>query len=86
MTILDIFSWLPAKEISLEEIEKIVMALYEVRTSKDGYALELDLPKDADENVIGVTEDLVSEDKKVCYLMRDRKVIAAIGYRDDKNR
>ena len=81
MNVLDIFSWLPAKEISLEEIERIVLELYKTQERRDGYALEMELPEDANEYVISVTEDLISEDKKVCYLLRDGSIIAAIGYR-----
>lgn len=51
MTVLDIFSWLPAKEISLEDIEKIVPALYAKKATIDGYTLETDMSEAANENV-----------------------------------
>lgn len=32
-------------------------------------------------NVIKASEDLISEGRKVCYLLKDCSVIAAIGYK-----
>lgn len=81
MTVLDIFSWLPAKEISLEDIEKTVLELYGTHTDRDGYSLKMELSEDADENVISVSEDLMDEGKQVCYLLKNNSIIAAIGYR-----
>ena len=81
MTVLDIFSWLPAKEISLEDIEKIVPALYAKKATIDGYTLETDMSEAANENVTHATEELLSEGKKVCYLLKEDRIIAAIGYR-----
>lgn len=78
---MDIFSWVPAKEISLEDIEKIVLALYAKKTNIDVYTLEMDMPEVANENVADVTEELFSEGKKVCYLLKEDSIIAAIGYR-----
>lgn len=81
MNILDIFSWLPAKEMSIEEIENIVIELYRTKDEIDGFSIEMQLPDAANENVIGVKEDLINEGKKVCFLTRNGSVIAAIGYR-----
>ena len=44
MTILDIFSWLPEKELSLEEIEYIVKDI-ENGITHDGYSVEHQLPE-----------------------------------------
>lgn len=82
MTILDIFSWLPAKEMSLDEIQRIVLALKNGNMNIDGFELKMEIPSDANENVVEVTNDLISEGKKVCYLLRAGEVIAAIGYRE----
>ena len=81
MTVLDIFSWLPAKEISLEDIKKIVVALYDTKVNIDGYTIEMDMTEVANENVADVTEELLTEGKKVCYLLKEDRLIAAIGYR-----
>lgn len=81
MDILDIFSWLPAKEMSLEEIEQMTRLLYEGNQGNDKYRLEMHLPVEADNNIVEVTGELLGEGKKVCYLLRKGIVIAAIGYK-----
>ena len=81
MDILDIFSWLSKEELSLKEIEDIVVELYMTKEGRDGFSLEMHLPDNVDENVIGVQHDLIKEGKKVCFLEKNGSVIAAIGYR-----
>lgn len=81
MDILDIFSWFPAKEMSLEEIEQMTRLLYEGNQGNDKYGLEMHLPAEADNNIVEVTGELLGESKKVCYLLREGIVIAAIGYK-----
>ncbi len=81
MDILDIFSWLPAKEMSLEEIEQMTRLLYEGAQGNDKYRLEMQLPTEEDNNIVEVTEELLGEGKKVCYLLSEDIVIAAIGYK-----
>lgn len=80
MTILDIFSWLPAKEISLEQIENIVRDIHNGKIHK-GYSVEYQLPTDANKNVIDAVKELQQEGKKVCFLLKDDQMISAIGYR-----
>lgn len=80
MTILDIFSWLPEKELSLEQIENIVKEI-ESGTTHDGYSVEHQLSVDANENIIGAKDELVQEGKKVCFLLRGGQIISVIGYR-----
>lgn len=80
MTILDIFSWLPAKELSLEEIENIVIDL-ENGISHEGYFIEHQRPADANENIVNTEKELVQEGKKVCFLLKEGQIISAIGYR-----
>lgn len=81
MNILDIFSWLSKEEMTLGEIENIVIEMHRTKREKDGFSLEMELPDVADENVIGVKDDLMNEGKKVCFLIKDGNVIAAIGYK-----
>ena len=81
MDILDIFSWLPAKEISLEEIRESVLKPGAGEAAGGGLSLQWDIPKDADENSIDVTDELTGEGKSICYLLRNGKTIAVIGYR-----
>lgn len=80
MTILDIFSWVPEKELSLEHIEEIVRDL-DNKIPHEGYSLEHLLPPNANGNVIAVTNELMEEGKEACYLLLDKRTIAAIGYR-----
>ena len=80
MDVLDIFSWLPEKAISLEKIEEIVKDNY-VGVSHEGYYVEYELPPQANTNIMNVAEDLIQEGKKVCFLLKDNQIIAAIGYK-----
>ena len=80
MDILDIFSWLPEKEMSLEKIEEIVKDLY-IGVSHEGYSVEYELPSQANTNIIDVTEDLIQEGKQVCFLLKDNQIISVIGYK-----
>ena len=80
MDILDIFSWLPEKEMSLEKIEGIVKDIY-IGISHVGYSVEYELPSQANTNIIDVTEDLIQEGKQVCFLLKDNQIISVIGYK-----
>lgn len=80
MDILDIFSWLPEKEMSLEKIEEIVKDFY-IGVSHEGYPVEYELPSQANANVIEVTADLIQEGKQVCFLLKDNQIISVIGYK-----
>lgn len=82
MKILDVFSWLSAKELSMEEIENTVIGLQEGNSRYEGYLLERQIPEDANENVTDCANRLVSEGKKVCFLLRAGKTVAVIGYKD----
>lgn len=80
MTVLDIFSWLPEKELSLEEIENIVRNI-ENGITYDGYSVEHQLPVGADEDIANTENELVQEGKKVCFLTKTGQIISMIGYR-----
>ena len=80
MDILDICSWLSAKELSLERIEEIVLSLSNGESNNDGYSLKMELPIDANENVISCSKDFIREGRRVCYLLMDDEVIAVVGY------
>lgn len=81
--ILDIFSWLSANELSLEKIENIVINCGEGNSGYDGYRLQSQIPERASENVTSSKNELISEGKKVCYLIRirDGEVVAVVGYK-----
>lgn len=81
MDILDIFSWLPEKELGLEVIKRLALKLKDEKVNENGFSLALELPSDANENITDVTDELISEGKKVCYLLRQGIIIAVIGYK-----
>lgn len=81
MIIYDIFSWLQEKELSLDTIEDITCKLYAGTFETEEYKLEMELPIGVNNNIIEATNELLEEDKKVCYLLRSGIVIAVVGYR-----
>lgn len=51
MTVLDVFSWLPAKEISIEELEQIFIGHLN-GTYKGEYKVLLEVPDNTDKNIL----------------------------------
>ena len=60
MDILDICSWVPANELSLEKIKEIVLSLNGGKSNEEGYSLEMKLPINANENIISCSNDFIS--------------------------
>lgn len=81
MKVLDIFSWLSAKEISLEQLQQIFMD-YKSGIYHKGYTLLSELPDNAAENVIACKNVLQAEGKKVAYILKDENIIAVIAYKE----
>lgn len=81
MKILDICSWLPAKELSLERIEEIVLSLSSGESTEEGYSLEMKSPINANENVISCSKNFSSKGRSICYLLINNEVIAVVGYK-----
>ena len=65
MDILDICSWVPANELSLEGIEEIVLSLNSGKPNEEGYSLEMKLPINANEKVVSCSNDFISEGRKM---------------------
>lgn len=61
MKILDVFSWLSARELSMEEIENTVIGLREGSSGYEGYLLEGQIPENANENVTDCKNQLAAE-------------------------
>ena len=81
MRILDLFSWLPAKEISIEEIEKIFMD--DMKGIPNGtYSVSYGIPNDANANVSNCVKELLAEEKNVACLKKENVIIAVIGYKE----
>lgn len=84
MKVSDIFSWVSAKELSIEEIENLVIDLYHGNSRNMDYLLESQMPESADENMLSSANQLILEGKKVWYLIQkqNHNVAAVVGYRE----
>lgn len=81
MKVLDIFSWLPAKEMSLEQLEQIFEEYYS-GTYKGEYIISLETPCNIEKNILDCRAELMKEGKKIGYILKDDNIIALIGYRE----
>ena len=81
MTVLDVFSWLPAKEISIEELEQIFIKHLN-GTYEGEYKILLEIPDNVDKNILSSSAELIGERKAVAYILKDRNVIAVVGYKE----
>ncbi len=80
MIVLDVFSWLPAKEISIEELEQIFIGHLN-GTYEGEYKVLLKVPDNADKNILNSRATLIGEGKDVACILKGRKVVAVVGYR-----
>ena len=81
MKVLDIFSWLPAKEISLEQLEQIFIN-YKAGNFNSEYIVLSEHPNTVSEDILTCKNDLLKEGKNVAFILKEEKVIAAIGYQE----
>ena len=81
MTVLDVFSWLPAKEISIEELEQIFIKHLN-GTYEGEYKVLLEIPDNADKNILSSSAELMGEGKAVACILKDGNAIAVVGYRE----
>ena len=81
MTVLDVFSWLPAKEISIEELEQIFTGHLN-GTYEGEYKVLLEVPDNVDKNILNSSARLMGEGKAVTCILKDGNVIAVVGYRE----
>ena len=81
MKVLDVFSWLPAKEISIEELEQIFIKHLN-GTYEGEYKILLEIPDNVDKNILSSSAELIGERKAVAYILKDRNVIAVVGYKE----
>ena len=78
MRVLDVFSNLPAKELSTEQIEDIFLKSCD-GIANDTYTVVYKLPDNAESNAIECTNDLLKEGKQVAYLMRNDSLVSVVG-------
>ncbi|RKM55240.1 hypothetical protein D6853_10965 [Butyrivibrio sp. X503] len=82
--ITDMYSFLPKKDLGLDNVKKIFLksasnALNEI----DGYTvIGYDEGSDYPENVMLLSQELISEKKKVAIVKKEDVVTAIVGYRE----
>ena len=81
MRVLDVFSCLPAKELSTEQIEDIFLKSCD-EIANDTYTVIHKLPDNVESNAIECTNDLLREGKQVAYLMRNDSLVSVVGYKN----
>ena len=81
MKITDIYSWVPEKVISLEELMSIFNN-YKNGVVSIEYSIREDFPQNASQNIIRGKEQLIKEGKKVAFIMKDCKIVALVGYQE----
>lgn len=79
MKVLDVFSWLPAKEISIEELEQIFIAHFNGAYEGE-YKVLLKMPDNVDKNILNSSTTLIEEGRNVACILKGGNVIAVVGY------
>lgn len=81
MIVLNVLSWLPAKEISIKELEQIFIKHLN-GTYKWEYKVLLEIPDNAGKNILSSSAELIGEGKAVACILKDGNVIAVVGYKE----
>lgn len=81
MKVLDTFSWLPAKEISLQQLEQIFID-YKSGIYNSEHIVLSELPNNVSEDILTCKNELLKEWKKVTFILKGERVIAVIGYQE----
>ena len=77
----DIFSMLKEEKLPLRKIEKVFLDDYEGKAIPKGYAVIRDtFPANLGENQVLCARELMSEGKKVAFLLLDGEYVSTIGY------
>ena len=77
----DIFSMLREEELPLRKIEEFFLDDYEGKVIPKGYAVIRDtFPANLGENQVLCARELMSEGKKVAFLLLDGEYVSTIGY------
>ena len=74
MRVLDVFSWLPAKEISIEELEQIFTGHLN-GTYEGEYKVLLEVPDNADKNILNSSETLTEEGKATACILKTEMLL-----------
>lgn len=81
MKVLNIFSWMPAKEISLEQLEQIFIDQKSGSYNRE-YIVLSELPSNVTENILTCKDELLNEGNSVAYISKGENIIAVIGYKE----
>lgn len=82
MRVLDVFSMLSAKELSIEQIEDIFKKSFD-GVINETYTVVHELPDNVESNIIECTNELLKEEKRVAYLMQNDLVVSVVGYKNN---
>ena len=80
MQILDVFSWLPQKEIDIDELKTIFLKSLE-GIKDDDYEVLFEILDNVEVNIIEAANELMSDEKLVAYIKREDTVVAIVGYK-----
>ena len=82
-SVFDIFSYVPKREIDLEQLETIfVNESNIVNAATNGYYVEkYKQSHKLEKNIKIAVEDLQNEGKKIAFIKKGRKIIAVVGYK-----
>ena len=81
MKVLNIFSWLPEKEISLEQLEQIFTD-YKSGSYHREYVVLSEPPSNVTEDILTCKDELLKDGNNVTYILKDENIIAVIGYKE----
>ena len=82
MRILDMFSWLPAHELSLEKIEDIFINYILGNQPDDRYMISHEFPENISEDILQYQKEATEAGKKVVCILKENILVALIGYRE----
>ena len=77
MRVLDVFSNLPVKELSIEQIEDIFLKSCS-GVVNDTYTVVHELPESAESNTVELKNELLREGKQVAYLQQDGVMVEVL--------
>ena len=80
MRILDVFSWLPQKEIDIDELKTIFLKSLQ-GIKDDDYEVVFEIHDNVEVNIIEAANELMSDEKLVAYIKREDTVVAIVGYK-----
>ena len=81
MRILDVISWLPKKEIDIDELKTIFLKSFEC-VENTTYEVVYNIPDDVGEDIIAASNELINEGKLIAYIKHEDTVIALVSYKE----